>query len=95
MEPALLQAQQLSLPVFMALLWILSNRKGAYHYFDLTVMLLLMQPGIQLAFYAASIHFLADVAFSINKHSQILLHRTALSPFSARSVFVLGIAPPK
>ena len=34
----------------------------------------------------------ADVEFLIKQHSQVLLLRAAFNPFSARPIFVLGIA---
>jgi len=52
---------------------------------DLLVTLLLRQPRIRLAFWAASTHC------CINQHHQVLL-RAALNPFSNKPLFVLGVA---
>jgi len=54
----------------------------------LLAMLLLMQPRIQLAFWATLV---AHVKFFIHQYPQVLLGRAALNPFIPQPVFVLGI----
>jgi len=54
--------------------------------------LLLMQPRMRLAFWAASAHLVAHVQLFVHQYLQVLLGRAALNPFIPQPVFVLGIA---
>lgn len=66
---------------------------GRINYFNMLVMLLLIQSTIWLAFWLASARtFPHHVKLFIHQDPQVLL-RVALSKFSAQPVFVLGIAP--
>ncbi|PKU39142.1 hypothetical protein llap_10552 [Limosa lapponica baueri] len=55
-------------------------------------MLLLMQPRMRLAFWAASAHCWLMLSFSITNTPQDIFIRTALNPLFAQPVFVLGTA---
>ncbi|KAK4831337.1 hypothetical protein QYF61_017468 [Mycteria americana] len=68
--------------------------RGRITSLDLLVTLLLMQPRIWLAFWAASAHCWLMLSFSsTNTPKSFSSGRAALNPFSAQPVFVLGIAP--
>ncbi|KAK4832903.1 hypothetical protein QYF61_026546 [Mycteria americana] len=70
------------------------EQRGRITSLDLLVTLLLMQPRIQLAFWAASAHCRVLLSFlSTNTPKSFSSGRAALNPFSAQPVFVLGIVP--
>ena len=54
---------------------------GSISSLALLVTLLLMQPRIQLAFWAARAHWLAHVQFAIHQYPQVFFGRAALNAF--------------
>ena len=96
-EPFLLQAEDLgppSTPCPSSQNWMQYSRwglmtaeqMGRITSLDLLVTLLLMQPRIQVAFWAASAPCLLMLSLSISQNFQILLFRAVLKPFSPQPV---------